>query len=231
MNRLTGICLTIVLAAAIPAAFAQPSELIMENPDSHRLVVENDYVRVLELQLGPGAALPMHTYPPRVVVALNPSRIKLTSREGQMEIKDEKPGDVFWYDATSQALEVVAGTLHEIETEIKPASPPAYTHTAKDMTEITPQLAHVLFENARLRVVDLRGEAGQQYPFHFHPPRVGIRLEPARMKIRAQNGTTSLVDFHVGEATWGNFVEHTDAVVLGSFHMVMIELKPQERPQ
>jgi len=227
MSMHAAIWTVMAIVVVIPSAIAQPSEFVAEEPDSHRLVVENDYVRVLELQLGPGAALPMHSQPPRVVVALSPARIKLTSGEGQPEIKDEKPGDVFWYDATSQALEVITGALHEIETEIKPASPPAFSHTAKDITEITPLLAHVLFENARIRVVDLRGEAGQQYPFHFHPPRVGIRLEPARMKIRAQNGTTSLVDFHVGEATWGNFVEHTDAVELGSFHMVMVELKPQ----
>lgn len=226
MTKLSLLWMVAALAAAIPPAFAQSPDSIPD-PDSHRLVVENAFVRVFELQLAPGAYLPLHAYPPRVVVALAPARIRLTSADGESEIKDQKPGDVVWYDATSQALEVITGTLHEIETEIKPTSPPPFTPTAKDITEITPQLANVLIENARVRVVDLRGEAGQQYPFHFHPPRIGIRLEPARMKIRAQNGVTSLADFHVGDATWGNFVEHSDAVVLGSFHMVMIEMKPQ----
>jgi len=224
------ISVAIALLTGVPSAIAQPSNISADEPDSHRLVVENDYVRVSEIQLAPGAVLPIRAYPPRVVVALSPSRTRVTWQDGHTEIRDEKPGDVFSYDASPQALEVITGSLHEIETEIKSASPPAYARTAKDVTEITPELAHVLFENRRLRVVDLRGEPGQQYPFHFHPPRVSVRLEPGRMKIRAQNGTTSLVDFHVGEATWGNFVEHSDAVMLGHFHMVMIELKPQERP-
>src|SRR5207302_1187453 len=123
-------------------AFAESSEVIPD-PDSHRLVAENDYVRVFEVQLAAGAKLAMHAHPPRIVVALGPSRIKLVSQEGTAQIQDQKAGDVFWFDAATQALEVVTGTLHEIETEIKAASPPAIRHTAKDMTEITPELARV----------------------------------------------------------------------------------------
>ena len=133
----------------------------------------------------------------------------------------------FWSETEEHSLEVVAGSLHEIDTEIKGGVPPAFVPSAKDVTEITPELARVVHEDPHVRVLDLRGEPRQQFPFHFHQARVTIRLGSARMSFVEQNGTTRITDFHPGEATWGDAVEHSDAVVSGSFHLVLVEIKGQ----
>jgi hypothetical protein len=117
--------------------------------------------------------------------------------------------------------------MHEIETEIKQTFPPKVAHSASDLTEITPQLARVLIDNSRVRVVDLRGDEGQHFATHLHPYRVSIRLTNARVKVTAQDGTMSLVDYHAGEAQWATPVEHQDEVVLGDFHNLMVEIKAQ----
>jgi hypothetical protein len=54
----------IAFAVAVPTSTAQPSDVLVDEPDSHRLVVENDYVRVSEIQLAPGMVLPMQARPP-----------------------------------------------------------------------------------------------------------------------------------------------------------------------
>jgi hypothetical protein len=161
--------------------------------------------------------------------ALEPSRVRAASTDGRTEILDHKLGDVFWSDATAHSLEAIAGEVHEIEAEIKPAMPLSTSHSAREVSELFPQLARVVFENERVRVVDLRGEPSQAFPLHFHPPRVMVRLGAARMKVTDPDGKTRLSDQQFGFTSWGDPVQHSDAVVIGVFHVIDIELKPPSR--
>lgn len=213
-------CGTVCIAETAPDAVAA-------DPDRHRVALENAYVRVLELRAEPGHRIPLHAHPPRAVVVLEGARVRLIRRDGTSELMERKPGEVFWSEAEEHSLEVVAGNLHQIETEIKSGVPPRFVPSAKDVTDITPDLARVVYESPRVRVVDLRAEPGQQFPFHFHQARVTIRLASSRMKFVEQNGTTRLSDFHTGEASWGDAVEHSDAVLSGSLHLVLVEIKGQ----
>jgi quercetin dioxygenase-like cupin family protein len=218
----------ISLVVCIPVCTAETApEAVVVDPNGHRIVLENAYVRVLELRAEPGYRIHLHTHPSHAVVVLSGARVRLTRRDGTSELVDRKPGDVFWSEAEEHSLEVVAGSLHEIDTEIKGGVPPPFAPSAKDVTEITPELARVVHEDPHLRVLDLRGEPGQQFPFHFHRARVTIRLGSARMRFVEKNGTTRMADFHPGEATWGDAVEHSDAVMSGSFHLVLVEIKGQ----
>ena len=202
-------------------------DAVMADPDGYWIALENEYVRVLELRAEPGHRIPFHVQPSRAAVVVNGARIRITRRGGTSELIERKPGDVFWEEAGEYSLEVVAGSLHQIETEIRPGIPPRFVPSARDVTEITPELARVVYESAHVRVVDLRGEPGQQFPFHFHQARVTVRLGSSRMKFTDQNGTTRLSDFHVGEVSWGDAVEHSDVVLSGSFHLVLVEVKSQ----
>jgi quercetin dioxygenase-like cupin family protein len=164
-------------------ADAQSPDAVGAAPEIHRVVVDNQYVRVLETRFTAGQRVLLHAHPARVVVALNNSRLRVTSPDGRTEIVDHKVGDVFWSDPTAHSLEAIAGEVHDIETEIKSAMPPAPDHSAQGVPELFPQLARVVFENTRVRVVDLRGQPGQAFPLHFHPARVIVRLGSARMTV------------------------------------------------
>ena len=216
----------LVVCIAVCSAETAP-EAVAADPDGHRIALENAYVRVLELRAEPGHRIPLHAHPPHAVAVLSGARIRLIRRDGSSELVDRKPGNVFWSEAEEHSMEVVAGSLHEIDTEIKGGVPPAFVPSAKDVTEITPELARVVHEDSHVRVLDLRGEPRQQFPFHFHQARVTIRLGSARMRFVEQNGTIRMSDFHPGEATWSDAVEHSDAVMSGSFHLVLVEIKGQ----
>ena len=213
------------LFCASAAAASAQSDAVAVAPEVHRVVIENAFVRVLETRFAAGHPVPSHTHRRRVVVVLSASRVRNTRGDGKMEIADHRMGDVFWSDATEHSIEVIAGVVHEIETEIKEEAPPRAGHTARDVAERFPELARVLLENDRVRVIDLRGEAGQGFPFHFHPARVIVNLGSARSVVTIPNKAPYITDYHPAAAYWAEPIEHSDAVLLGIVHNISIEIK------
>lgn len=89
------------------------------DPDGHRVALENDRVRVVEGRWAEGANVPMHSHPPRLIVSLSSYRLKSIDPDGNAEILDLRQGDVAWMEAMEHATEVLAGTGHTLEIEIK----------------------------------------------------------------------------------------------------------------
>jgi hypothetical protein len=81
--------------------------------------MENEHIRVLEIKLPQGAELPMHSHPPRVIVAINAYRLKSTDEKGTVSIVERRSGEVVWSDGEEHAAEVLAGPTHTIEIELK----------------------------------------------------------------------------------------------------------------
>jgi quercetin dioxygenase-like cupin family protein len=207
------------------AAYAQSADPVTAAPEIHRVVVDNSYVRVLETRFAAGHPVASHVHPARVVVVLSPSRARIKTRDGKIEIADHKTGDVFWSDPIEHSQEAITGVVHEIETELKQPVPPRPAHTARDVPDLFPQLARVIFENDRVRVIDIRGEPGQSFPFHFHPARVLVSLGSGRSTVTNPNEKPHLTDYRPGNTSWAEPIEHFDAVLLGVFHNISIEIK------
>jgi len=45
------------------------------DPDGRRVVLENEHVRILEVRVAEGQELPIHSHPPRAVVAIGSYRL------------------------------------------------------------------------------------------------------------------------------------------------------------
>jgi len=208
------------------AAVVQAADAVAAAPEIHRVVVDNPHVRILETRFVARHTVSAHAHPPRVVVVLSPSRVRIKTADGKTEIVDRKAGEVYWAEPTEHSMEAIIGEVHEIETELKQPPPPSPPHSARDVPDLFPDLARIVFENSRVRVIDLRGEAGQKFPFHFHPARVMVRLEAARLLANMDSPEKRHVtDFRPGDASWADPVEHADMVLLGEFHMISIEMK------
>ena len=89
------------------------------DPDGHRVVHDTESVRVLEIRLPSGAAVPMHSHPARAIVAVNSYRMRSTDLEGNVSIIDRRAGEVIWSDGEEHAAEVLSGPIHTIEIELK----------------------------------------------------------------------------------------------------------------
>ena len=74
-------------------------------PDSYKVVLENDAVRVLEVRIKQGAKSEMHSHPKSVAICLNDQRLKFTFPNGKTENTDLKRGQTVWLDALSHAVE------------------------------------------------------------------------------------------------------------------------------
>ncbi len=76
-------------------------------PDSYKVVLENDQVRVLEVLIKQGAKSEMHSHPRSVAICLNDQRLKFTFPNGKTEDTDLKRGQAVWLDGLSHAVENV----------------------------------------------------------------------------------------------------------------------------
>jgi quercetin dioxygenase-like cupin family protein len=74
-------------------------------PDSYKVVLENDAVRVVEYRIKQGAKSEMHSHPRSVVIALNDQRAKFTFPNGKSEVVDFKRGQAVWLDPISHSVE------------------------------------------------------------------------------------------------------------------------------
>ncbi len=74
-------------------------------PDSYKVLIENDQVRVLEVRIKQGAKSEMHSHPRSVAICLNDQRLKFTFPNGKSENADLKRGQAVWLDGLSHAVE------------------------------------------------------------------------------------------------------------------------------
>jgi hypothetical protein len=95
-----------------------PDSTIVD-PTGHLVAMENEHVRVLEIRLPQGSKLPMHSHPPRVIVAVNSYRMKSTDEKGHVSIVERRSGETVWSDGEEHAAEVLVGPTHTIEVELK----------------------------------------------------------------------------------------------------------------
>src|SRR5262245_56614486 len=108
--------------AAMPAvSIAQDTDAAAVDPDIHRVVLENDFIRVFDARASRGAKSARHTHPPMVLVSLDTTRFRMTQADGKSTIFDLDPGAVRWVEGAHHSWELLAGELHAIAVEIKSA--------------------------------------------------------------------------------------------------------------
>jgi beta-alanine degradation protein BauB len=121
-----GVEIKAAAAGTPPPAITLPTtDAATVDPAVHQIILENEYVRVIEALAGPGYSTPMHSHSYGLaVISLGRPRLRLTLPDGNSMIVDLRPGEVVWLDAGSHAWEVVAGLHRVIAVEVKSATAP-----------------------------------------------------------------------------------------------------------
>ena len=91
------------------------------DPIGHRIVFEDDHVRILEVKSKTGQRFPMHSHAPRVVVPVVGYRIRSIDSSGNESAVDRRPGEAIWMEYEEHEAEVLIGPTHVLEIEIKSA--------------------------------------------------------------------------------------------------------------
>jgi hypothetical protein len=107
--------------AATPAA-AQSAAAIQ--PQSYKVVLENQYIRVLEYNSRPGMGVcgdGRHSHPAHLTVPLSPGKAKVKVG-GKEIIAPAETGAVFWEDAVTHEVENISGhNMRALIVEVKAA--------------------------------------------------------------------------------------------------------------
>lgn len=92
---------------------------VTTNPESYKVVFENDQVRVLEYTDKPGHLTTPHEHPDSVMYTLSSFRRRLISEKGQVEV-EINAGTTAWLAAQRHAGENIGETdTHVIFVELK----------------------------------------------------------------------------------------------------------------
>jgi len=102
------------------AAIPQDLDPLKVAADTHKLVFDNQFVRVLETRVPPGKTEAWHQHGRRVVVYLSDFNTRTTERGGKPQENLRKAGFVRWSEPVTHQVENVGKTEgHVISVELK----------------------------------------------------------------------------------------------------------------
>jgi hypothetical protein len=118
------------LLAALPGLALVPADAGAQDatqaqPQSFKVVLENDRLRVLEYVSRPGLAVcgsGMHSHPEHLTVVLSAGKVRIRTPDGKVVTTPETPpGLVFWSEAETHEVENVSGReMRSLVIELKP---------------------------------------------------------------------------------------------------------------
>jgi quercetin dioxygenase-like cupin family protein len=89
-------------------------------PESYRVLLENDRVRVLEFHSARGEKTAMHSHPDSLIYSFNPAMLLITTPYGVSEEFEIRTGELFWRDGTRHATQNIGDTdAHCLVIELK----------------------------------------------------------------------------------------------------------------
>ncbi|MFN0118908.1 MAG: cytoplasmic protein [Blastocatellia bacterium] len=102
------------------ATAAQDLDPVKVAGDTHKLLFENRFVRVLEVHVPPGKTEPMHQHGNRVAVYLSDFHTRVTERGKAPQDNLRPKGSVRWSDPIIHTVENIGKTEgHVISVELK----------------------------------------------------------------------------------------------------------------
>ena len=97
---------------------------------------------------------------------------------------------------------------------------------AQDPVKVAPKNVKVVFENDRVRVIEVWIKPGEKIPMHSHPANVTIALSTFKGKWVSNEGEPTVKQFKVDTVVWSEPITHeSENVGSSEIHAIAIELK------
>ena len=95
-------------------------DIVSIAPDIHKVLFENDQIRMLKVTVKPGDTVGMHTNPENVNYVLKPGTLRFTNPDGSTQDVTLTEGQVIPAPVGSHAVENIGGTeMQSICIELK----------------------------------------------------------------------------------------------------------------
>ncbi len=123
MLRARSVFLGFLLCFAASAVLAQDVLTVAGGAETHKVVLDNDQVRMLDARIPPGQKIGMHSHPPNTVYYVTDCKFKVTGPDGKTQIAEPKAGTAIYRGGeTRHAVESVGKSeCHLVQTELKEA--------------------------------------------------------------------------------------------------------------
>ena len=103
-----------------PQAAADPLDPLRVAADTHKLALDNAFVRVLDVHVPPGKTEPRHRHPHGMSVYFTDWDVKVTADGAQPETRHRQAGTFVWNEAIVHTVENVGKTEgHILRIELK----------------------------------------------------------------------------------------------------------------
>ena len=150
-----------------------------------QVAFENEYVRIVHVNLATGQTPPKYKLAATPIVAIDLNSGSARYSDSVSPDDSQRPGNA---------------AVREIRVELKSA--PETTPLALDAVRIEPTRFKVVFENDRVRVVRLRFGPRERGVMVSHPPRVLVTLTDVSVKLLFADGRTDERGAPAGVAAW-----------------------------
>jgi hypothetical protein len=223
----------VVLLLCVPVLFAQDKK---DPPITQKIVLENQFVRVLELRYPPGVFESKHSHAAGVTIALSDYENETkTIPEGKVTRRPTRFGEIRWAEAvTHEARNTGSTEQRVIRIELKP-NPPApeagktfASVAALDPVQLLKSTVTPVLENQYVRVIESRSPAGSsEEPRHRHIRGVTVALSDSEIETTSYpGGIVARQTNKLGDVRWVDWREHAGRNVGKSeARIVIVEVK------
>ena len=184
------------------------------HPDAQKIILENEYVRVLDIHVPPGVFEPKHSHAQGVTIAMSDyDNETKTFPQGRIRSGHTKFGEVKWAEpVTHEARNTGPTEQHVIRIELKKdALPPAASSIPDplDALVICKDTQKLLFENAYVRAIEDRGPAGNVAAKHSHKRSLLINMSDYDTETKTwPDDKISRTHAIEGQVRWSEPVTH-----------------------
>lgn len=119
--------LVLMVAATVFASIAVADDPVKVAPTNYKVLVENERVRVLDVNVKAGETIPFHSHPDYAIYVVEGGTGRFFSAPGDTGVAVEmKAGTAMWHDAETHSVKNVGKTtVHVVVTELKEPKPAA----------------------------------------------------------------------------------------------------------
>jgi quercetin dioxygenase-like cupin family protein len=166
---------------------------------AQKVEIDNDWVRVLRMKLGPHEKASLDLPLPAVGVVVSSMNINRAPR---------KTGDVYYFSGKKIAAENTSDQAAEqIVIELKPGAP-ASPPVKLDPVQLDPQHHLVMLENKRVRAIKTILEPHLKSPLHDHPHYVVVYLTVLHTTMTMADGREVDNPRQPGDVAWRDALSH-----------------------
>lgn len=113
---------TAAILSELVTSDAAAQDPVRAQPEAFRVVMENEFTRVLEFVSRPGTGvcgIGKHSHPAHLTVCLSDAKVRVTLADGRQIEAANKFGDVVWNEAETHTTENIAGPMRALLIEFK----------------------------------------------------------------------------------------------------------------